>query len=76
MNDGELFSAQPSTPPRLTTARQRAEKAEAAYNAAEEHDERYDGLGVIPEEIEKELREARRELAAAEAAEYRSRSGL
>lgn len=69
----ELFPDLHSTPPRLTTARQRAEKAEAAYM---EQAERVDNESRIDAEIMKELRDARRELAAAEAAEYRSRSGL
>jgi len=71
----ELFPDTHSTPPRLTTARQRLAKAEAAYNEAEESDERHDGFSFIPDEIKRELQDARRELAEAEAAEYHSRSG-
>jgi len=64
----ELFPGTHSTPPRLTTARQRLAKAE-------ESDERHDGFSFIPDEIKRELQDARRELAEAEAAEYHSRSG-
>lgn len=70
----ELFPETHSTPPRLTAARQRAEKAETAYNAAGEL-EAHEG-DPVPKDIMAELRDARRELAAAEVAEYRSRSGL
>ncbi len=74
MNDGELFAAPQSTPPRLTVARQRAERAELAYTEAERYDEEGDGFGIIPDEIKKELRDARRELASAECEEMK-RSG-
>lgn len=70
----ELFPEAHSAPPRLTVARQRAEKAEKAYADARAADGSLDGFSQIPKEIRDEAAAARAELSAAEAEEMKRSS--